>query len=124
MSRETVQKPRRERRVVGREFGKLTPIQAGTTPDARRSPEAGAKRRETITQTVAANRAAGNHVLTAEELGDYRVRVWPTLRELPLKRLMTMTGLTKSACSRIRSGQVVPHRRHWKAFSQNGTART
>ena len=38
-------KPRRQRRVVGREFGELTQIQAGTASDTRRSPETGAKRR-------------------------------------------------------------------------------
>ena len=105
--------------MAAREFGELTPIQAGTAPDARRSREAGDKRRETITLTVAANRTAGNHIPTAEELADYQARVWPVLRELPLKRLMTMTGLTKSACSRIRSGQVIPHRRHWGRLGAN-----
>lgn len=106
-------KPGRERPVVGTEFPELTPIQAGAATDQRRSTEAGAKRRSTMQSVVAANRAAGNHVPTAQELADYRARIWPELRTLPLNRLMAMTGLTKSACSRIRSGQVVPHRRHW-----------
>ncbi len=112
-------KPRRERRVVGREFGELTPIQAGTVSDPRRSTEAGAKRRAAMTSVVAANRSAGNHVPSPEELADYRTRVWPELQTLPLQQLMTMTGLTKSACSRIRSGEVVPHRRHWETLAVN-----
>lgn len=108
-----VRQPRRERRVVGREFGELTPIQAGMASDPRRAVESGIKRRVAMQPVVAANHAAGNHVPTAEELADYRARVWPELRGLPLRRLMVTTGLTKSACSRIRSGEVVPHRRHW-----------
>jgi len=116
----TSRKPRREKRVVGREFGELTPIQAGAAPDARQSPEAGAKRGAAMRRIVAANRAAGgNHAPSADELAGYRSRIWPELRALPLKRLMAMTGLTKSACSRIRSGQVVPHRRHWGSLRAN-----
>jgi len=77
------------------------------------SAEAGAKRRAAMKQVVAANRAAGNGKPSATEIADYRVRIWPALRELPIKRIVEMTGLTKSACSRIRQGAVVPHRRHW-----------
>jgi len=108
--------PTREPRVGGREFGELTPIQAGTASDPRRSTEAGAKR-SVAQAVVVANRIEGSHVPSPKELADHRTRVWPALRALPLNRLMAITGLTKSACSRIPSGEVVPHRRHWESIT-------
>jgi hypothetical protein len=35
------------------------------------------------------------------------------LTQLKLQVLVAATGLTESACSRIRAGEVVPHPRHW-----------
>jgi hypothetical protein len=40
--------------------------------------------------------------------------ILPRIQALPLKSLMSATGLTKSACSRMRAGKTVPHPRHWR----------
>jgi CRISPR-associated endonuclease Cas1 len=109
-------RPKRARGRVVRKFADLTSIQRGVVRDGRVSAGAGAKRRLAMRQVVAANRAAGNSPPSPAEAADYRARVWPLLRELPIKRIVDMTGLTKSACSRIRAGKVVPHRRHWASI--------
>lgn len=48
------------------------------------------------------------------------VEVWSGIlsgiRKHSLKSLAAATGLTKSACSRIRAGEVVPHPRHWEGL--------
>ncbi len=51
--------------------------------------------------------------VTASELTE---RVLPALREVPLSAIQAATGLSLSACSRIRSGQLPPHARHWTAL--------
>jgi hypothetical protein len=35
---------------------------------------------------------------------------------VPLRRIHEATGLSLAACSRIRSGSLSPHRRHWLAL--------
>jgi CRISPR-associated endonuclease Cas1 len=39
------------------------------------------------------------------------------LAAVPLRALQQATGLSVSACSQIRSGQLKPHRRHWPALT-------
>ncbi len=46
------------------------------------------------------------------------MEIQPRLPQLPLSALAAATGLSLSACSRIRSGKLVPHQRHWDALSQ------
>ncbi len=48
----------------------------------------------------------------------YRLEVLPTLAHVPLSALQRATALSVSACSRIRSGKLLPHRRHWKALAE------
>lgn len=47
----------------------------------------------------------------------FRKEIAPGLRAVKLAELMDVTGLGKGACSKIRSGRVVPHPRHWTALS-------
>ncbi len=44
----------------------------------------------------------------------YGAEVLPGLAQLPLSTLQRATGLSISACSRIRAGKLTPHRRHWQ----------
>ncbi len=46
----------------------------------------------------------------------YQTEILPRLAALPLSALAAATGLSLSACSRIRSGKLTPHRRHWAAL--------
>jgi CRISPR-associated endonuclease Cas1 len=39
------------------------------------------------------------------------------LRDVPLSRIQSATGLSLSACSRIRSRLLAPHKRHWPALA-------
>jgi hypothetical protein len=103
--------PPRGRGVVVREYRpRLEPDQ-----DPRRAPEAGSKRRQAMVQVLAANRAWKGDAANPEV---FRTVVVPKLRELKLAVLVEATGLSKSACSRIRAGLVVPHPRHWEALTE------
>jgi CRISPR-associated endonuclease Cas1 len=82
--------------------------------DSRRAPAAGSKRRQAMAQVVAANRAWSGG---APDPATFRGTVAPKLKQVKLDVLVGATGLTKSACSRIRAGMVLPHPRHWKALA-------
>jgi len=43
--------------------------------------------------------------------------IQPRLAGLPLSELAAATGLSIAACSKIRSGKLVPHVRHWEALA-------
>ncbi len=43
----------------------------------------------------------------------YQGEIQPRLAQIPLSALAAATGLSLSACSRIRAGRLVPHQRHW-----------
>jgi len=51
----------------------------------------------------------------------FRAEMLPKIQGVLLTDLAEATGLTKSACSRIRSGKTVPHPRHWEALQQVAT---
>lgn len=46
----------------------------------------------------------------------FRREILPHLREVPLTKLVQVTGLSKQYCSHIRRGRFVPHARHWEAL--------
>jgi hypothetical protein len=97
--------------IVVRDYGpRLEPDQ-----DPRRAPAAGEKRRRAMTQVVAADRAWKGDAVDPE---NFRTMVVPRLKHLKLEALAAATGLTRSACSRIRAGQAVPHPRHWGALAE------
>jgi hypothetical protein len=50
-------------------------------------------------------------------LDRYQRDVLPELGRLSLSQIQEATGLSTSACSRIRSGKLTPHRRHWPVLS-------
>ena len=83
--------------------------------DPRRAPAAGTKRRLAMTQVVTANRAWKGEVIDPE---DFRAILLPKIQQLTLEALVKATGLTKSACSRVRAGLVIPHARHRWAFAR------
>ncbi len=91
-----------------------TPIQAGETIDPRRSPEAGAKRREAMNRIERDNkRWDRNHGPT--DAATFTWDILPRIQALRWKALMSTTGLTKGACSRLRAGNTIPHSRTWAA---------
>ena len=103
---------------MGREFTK------GDVPyrTTQRSPEAGAKRRVAMTEVRRADVAWNQRHTEPPDPDLYRLEILPGIQEMKLTELAARTGLTKSACSRIRSGEVVPHARHWEALREAAVA--
>ena len=48
----------------------------------------------------------------------FREQVLPKLQQFTLSELAEATGLSRSYCGRIRSGDVVRHQRHWGSLKQ------
>jgi CRISPR-associated endonuclease Cas1 len=81
----------------------------------------------TNTEPARAARAASLSTRKHEELAWERAshdldeldfdRLHERLVVVPLREIQQATGLSVSACSRIRSGQLTPHRRHWAALT-------
>lgn len=46
----------------------------------------------------------------------FKSEILPRIREIPVAVLVAATGLSTSACKKIRSGDFVPHPRHWSAI--------
>jgi len=104
---------RRERRVVIREFApRVDPRE-----DPRRTAEAGAKRRKAMAKVVEENRIWESQNEPADP-EVFRREIAPGLNAFKLAELMAVTGLGKGSCSKIRSGKVVPHPRHWDALGE------
>lgn len=112
-------RPRRGHRVVMREHRKPTAIQAGKRADPRQSREALAKRSASLKQYDRENKRWEKANGPADPSA-FKRDILPGIRALPLKTLMTATGLTKGACSRLRAGKTVPHPRHWPALANLG----
>lgn len=92
---------------------------AGETPgpDPSQSAAARAKRSHTLAATKAAEaawaRAGGISPVSQADLGGVLAR----LHTVTIRELVEVTGLSVSACSRIRSGKLTPHPRHWASLA-------
>ncbi len=60
--------------------------------------------------------ATGRIRATAMEREEFRTRILPRLRQVPLRALMYATGLSKPQCSMVKRGLRVLHPRHWEAL--------
>lgn len=47
---------------------------------------------------------------------DFRRDLLPKLQSLPVRAIAEAMGTSISHGSKVRSGRLVPHRRHWKAL--------
>jgi CRISPR-associated endonuclease Cas1 len=87
--------------------------------DPSQTVEAQAKRHQSLLAAKAAERewdAVGSHsMITEQQLYE---EVLPRLAEVPLSKIERATGLSNSACSRIRRGNMTPHPRHWDALAR------
>src|SRR5262249_49751821 len=50
------------------------------------------------------------------DLSAFEREILPSIRDVPLGRLVRATGLSLRYCSQIRRGEKVPHPRHWEAL--------
>lgn len=46
----------------------------------------------------------------------FKSEILPAIRDIPVATLVAATGLSTSACKKIRSGDFVPHPRHWSSI--------
>ncbi len=90
--------------------------QAAAGKDPRASAHAGRKRGQANSE-----HHLRNHRWAREHPGQcdrawFEREVAPKLRAYPLNAIARATGLSFTACSRIRGGSQVPHPRHWDAL--------
>jgi CRISPR-associated endonuclease Cas1 len=86
--------------------------------DPSQTSEARVKRRESLLAGKVAEReweAGGGHPATTEQ--QLYEEVLPRLADMPLSKIERATGLSNSSCSRIRSGRMTPHPRHWDTLA-------
>jgi CRISPR-associated endonuclease Cas1 len=81
-------------------------------------PTTAGKRSRTVTEQHEAIRDwESQHGGTArQDPAIFREQVLPRLRQFTLAELAQATGLSRSYCGRIRSGDAVPHVRHWESL--------
>ena len=77
-------------------------------------------------ESMAAVRAAEQdwerqHAGMARPLPSEFAPIREALLEIPLQRISEAIGVSQTAASKIRSGKLVPHLRHWEALSQMAT---
>jgi hypothetical protein len=93
---------------------KLAMLRAGGQ-DPAHGREAGKQRGQTNAKhfeaTVEWKREHGNEPLTLDE---FTSEMLPRLQSVSLVDLMAATGLSRRYCWLIKTGQKVPHRRHWQ----------
>lgn len=63
----------------------------------------------------------GSRVYCDDCLPHYQREILPLIH-VPLSRLQRATGLSLRYVSMIRRGERAPHPRHWRAFTEAGTA--
>lgn len=86
--------------------------------DLTQTASARAKRRDSLVATKAAEAAwaaTGSRTVTTEQ--QLYEDVLPMLSSTPLSHIERATGLSNSSCSRIRSGKMTPHPRHWDVLA-------
>jgi hypothetical protein len=96
---------------------KALACQAAAGTDPRHDPEVNRKRAVAISERHRRNREwKREHGSQARDEAWFRREVLPKLDAFSLKELGNATGLSLTACSRIRTGLRVPHPRHWNAL--------
>jgi CRISPR-associated endonuclease Cas1 len=88
----------------------------GTRPSS--SPEANRKRRASnkLQQAAEADWEA-KHPTYNRDRERYRRLIFPHLAEKTITQIAKATGISLSSASRVRSGKLVPHPRHWAALA-------
>lgn len=87
--------------------------------DPSHTPEAKARRAETMRRQEAARRAWRMSDLP-EWLNDtvYRERIMPAFRSITSRAIMEVLQVSKPYAADIRSGKCVPHPGHWQTLAQ------
>jgi CRISPR-associated endonuclease Cas1 len=89
--------------------------------DPTKTPEARAKQRATlIADRVARAEWERANVDVVSDPATYWELIQPQLSGLPLSQIVKATGVSSSGASKIRSGKLLPHPRHWQHLSALG----
>ncbi len=81
--------------------------------DPRRSAEVNRARGEAIAEAHQRNRRWAREHAGQRDEAWFKREVAPKLDAFTLAEIAAVTGLSLAACSRIRAGARVPHRRQW-----------
>jgi CRISPR-associated endonuclease Cas1 len=86
--------------------------------DKRSSPEVRAKHRAAAKRQNDLNREweSKHHDIPSPSV--FREEILPALREMRIQDMKQASGLSTSSCKKIRSGNLVPHPRHWASLRQ------
>lgn len=68
------------------------------------------------TKNAAHQRAVREWQGTRPDVSFFATEILPGIRDVPIARLVAVTGLSEHYCSLIRLGKRVPHPRHWEAL--------
>lgn len=74
------------------------------------------KRGVTFARNQARIRAFEGAATVVSDPQVFREKIWPGIKDLPLRQLAEATGLTEGYLSMVRRGRV-PHVMHWAALS-------
>ncbi len=87
--------------------------------DPSQTAEAKAKRSQSLLAMKAGEwewtQSGRSAPITAAQL---HAHVLPALQAVSIRQLVAATGLSSSACSRVRAGKITPHPRHWAALAE------
>jgi hypothetical protein len=91
--------------------------QAAAGTDPRRDPQMNLRRATAISEGHRRNREwARENIAQSRDEAWFKREIAPKLDALLLKEIAKATGLSLTACSRIRAGARAPHPRHWDAL--------
>jgi hypothetical protein len=104
-------------RAIAADRKKLA-AQSRAGKDPRASAEAGLRRGQANAEHHRRNREWKREQgqSTGRDRGWFLREVTPKLDAFSLAEIARATGLSLTACSRVRAGKTVPHPSHWKAF--------
>jgi hypothetical protein len=109
---------RRERGLRAIETArKALAVQAAAGNDPRRSAAVNRARGEAISDGHRRNRSWAREHPGQRDDAWFKREIVPKLDAFSLNEIAKATGLSLAACSRIRSGARVPHRRHWETLA-------
>jgi hypothetical protein len=95
---------------------KVLAAQTAAGNDPRRSAAVNEARGEAISDGHRRNRSWAREHPGQRDEGWFKLEIMPKLDAFSLKEIAAATGLSLTACSRIRAGARVPHPRHWEAL--------
>jgi hypothetical protein len=97
---------------------KALATQTAAGNDPRRSADVNRVRGEAISEVHRRNRSWVQEHLAQRDGAWFKCEIGPKLQAYPLKAIARATGLSLTACSRIRSGTKIPHPRHWATLQK------